>query len=307
MRRRGFSSQATHHIYQRCASHGVLFYTVEDRLVYYTLAACKAKKHGIIVSAAALMYTHIHQSVHAPSLNALRAYLHDTGSSFSRLYNHHYGRHGRLFEKDPGRSQKYSSKDKRSNLAYVYNNHVEKGLCARAVEERWSLIAYACSTHPFSEKIVKRKASKALLKAIRLVNRRAEALKAMEYCDLEKVFDQLVGEEREQFIDYVISRYAWIDYSYAVAHFDSLSAMIIALDTMTGGEYEIREDYTKLKDTGYQELIQMAEKTGLLKDVFRMSTEEKIDAAYLLDRMTRAHPDHLRRFFHFRPDMQEGI
>jgi len=293
-----FSSNATQHIYQRCKDHGVVFYTTEDRIVYYTLAACKAKKYGISVYATSLMFTHLHQSISAGSLAALRSYLQDTNSAFSRLYNHHYKRSGKLFEKEPGRSQKLSSKDKRSNIIYVFNNHVEKGLCSRAVDERWSFLAYAFSNNPFSEPICLKSASRQLIRYLRLVDRRVSRLKAIEYCDLEKIFKVLSETEQEQFIDYVISRYALIDFSQAIRHFGSLETMMIAIESTTGGEYEIKEDYTKLKDTGYIELLDIARTEGFLDDVYSMNSEEKAGKIVAILSRCNISVDHLRRFFH---------
>lgn len=289
---------AMHHIYLRCKDHGVLFYTVEDRIVYYTLAACKAKKYGIKVHAASLMFTHLHQSIVANSRKDLRSYLQDTNSAFSRLYNHHYKRTGKLFDKPPGQSCKTTLKNKRSNIIYVYNNHVEKGLCSRAVQERWSFLAYAISSAPFSHAIIPGKISQSLQKAMSLARRRAPKLQALEYNDLDKIFGILTETEKEQYIDYVISLYAWIDFSSSIAYFGTLEALIVATDSTTGGEYDIREDYSKLKDRGYVDLVEIARMEGFMKDIYSMSDEEKADRIIHILSKYHIDPGHLMKFFH---------
>lgn len=297
------------HIYQRGKDHGVIFYTTEDRLVYYTLAAVNAKKYSIIVPAASIMFTHLHQSVIAASLENIRAYLHDTGTSFTRLYNNRYKRKGKLFERLPGRAQKFGAKDKRSNLIYVYNNHVEKGLCRQASEERWSFLAYAASDHPFSKPIMLSKASSSIRKALHLIDRRIAKQKGLEYTDLDKVTASLTEEEIEQFIDYVISRYALIDFGYATAFFGTLDNMILAINSTTGGEYEINEDYTRYKDTAYIELCKMltdkeiATRCGLpsadIGRIYNLSDEELSDILSHTSRYCRSVTrDHIHRFFH---------
>lgn len=293
-----FSPGAIQHICQRAVDRGVIFYTTEDRLVYYTLAAVKSKRYRVTVSAASLMFTHTHQSVTAPSLEILRQYLHDTNTSFARLYNFRYSRTGCLFDKPPGRSQKTTPKEQRSNAVYVYNNHVEKKLCTRAIQERWSFVAYAASDHPFSDKLDIKKTSQALRKAIRLVNRRVKNLHGLEYQDLDKILPALDSYEREQFIDYVISRYAWIDFNKAISLFGNLNSLIVALDSTTGAEYEIKEEYTQLSDRPYFELINLTENRGNLQDIYSMSKEEKEDLIFWALRSTSASPYQLEKFFH---------
>lgn len=294
--RKSFRPKSIQHVYQRSLDRGVLFYTVADRLVYYTLAAVKSKKHNVRVYAAALMFTHIHQSLAPYSLDDLLWYLHDLDTSFVRLYNARYHRTGRLFDQRTGRSQKLSLKEKRTNLIYVYNNHVEKGLCRHAVDERWSLLAYAMSDHPFSPEM-KKPVSRHLSRALKLVDRRVEAGKALEYCDLDGIFSRLDRTELQQFIDYVISRYRLVDFEGAAAHFGSLENLIAAADATTGGEYDIREDYSKDRDTGYAILARNAAANGYLRDIFVLSDEARLEAAEMSVRLAGVSLDQIRRFF----------
>ena len=284
MKKPEFSPSALQHVYQRAVDKGVIFYTTEDRIVYYTLASVKAKRHAVTVPAASLMFTHIHQSAQAHSLGELRDYLHDVDTAFSRRYNNRYRREGRLFDKPAGMAQKSSLKSKKSNLIYVYNNHVEKRLCTSAAQERWSLVAYAFSDHPFSEKIDPGEASGTLKKAMRLVDRRLKKLKPLGYDDLRKILPQLDGKEGEQFIDYVISRYRWVDFDAAAAHFGTLDAMMTAMDSTTGGEYDIREEHTNLPDTPYRELVAMVKDQGLLGQIYTMGAGQLDELIWLAAR-----------------------
>lgn len=298
-RKRRFSPYATQHIYHRCKDLGVLFYSTKDRIVYYTLAATHARKKRIRVLAASLMFTHLHQSVQAPSKRDLECYLRNTDSAFARLYNKHYSRKEEcLFDKPPGCSQKMTAKEKKANLIYVFNNHVEKGLCRDPRQERWSFLAYAFSDHPFSEIIDLKHVSKALRKALRLVDRRVIRNKALEYADLDRIFSALNAVEGEQFIDYVISRYAWIDFKATVSHFESAEDMVKAINSITGGEYDINEDYSSQTDVDYTELVTFAADNYLSDRILSMSPDEKLDWALAAKRSTCASDDHLRKFFH---------
>ena len=295
-----FYPQALQHIYHRCRDKGLLFYSLEDRLVYYSLVAVHSKKNNVEVAAASLMFTHLHQSVRAHSRKDLSCYLRNTDSAFTRLYNHRYGRSdGQLFGRPVGWSQKYSFKDKKTNVIYVFNNHVEKGLCKEAVQERWSFLAYALSDHPFSIPLNKNTASGPLLKALRLVDRRVAKFKALEYCDLDRILPELDGVETEQFVDYVISRYAWVDFSIGISLFGSLDNMIIAINSTTGSEHCIDEDFSKHKDTGYVQLVRYAGESGFLGRIFSMAGSEKMDWVIRIRNEMFVPYSLLRKFFHY--------
>lgn len=267
-------------------------------MVYYTLSAVNARRHQVLVTSAAIMFSHIHQGLRAASLKDIEVYLHDTNTSFVRLYNWRYQRKGRLFQKPPGRAQKASDKSKRTNQIYIYNNHVEKRLCLRAVDERWSLLAYAGSDHPFSRPIDLKTASRLLKKAIKLVDRRARKLVGLEYVDLDRILPVLDEIEREQFVDYVITRYAWIDYGASVALFGSYEQMLIATDSTTGAEYDINEDYNGESDRPYLELVKFAEAKGILDRIYSLSADRKSELMFEALRCTSASLHHLRSFFH---------
>lgn len=204
-----------------------------------------------------------------------------------------------MFDRPVGHSCKLTAKEKRSALIYVFNNHVEKGLCREAIEERWSFIAYAFSSHPFSEEINKKKASGALLKALRLIDRRISKNKALEYADLDRILPKLNEMETEQFVDYVISHYAWIDFPHTVSRFQSLDALIVALNSTTGSEYGIKEDFTREKDTGYISLLEYARREGVLKRIFTMSGSEKLEFIINARHETQARDSQLKRFLHY--------
>lgn len=300
--RRIFQQKAIQHIYQHSVDWGVIFYTNSDRLVYYTLASVKSKKHDVRIFAAAIMFTHTHQSAQAISYSVLYRYLHDLDTSFARLYNARYHRKGKLFGRPPGYAQKVTLKAMKSNLVYVFNNHVEKGLCKRAVEERWSLLAYALSDHPFSPQIQRGDVSRALRRALKLVDRRIAANKALEYCDLDGIFSRLDPVETQQFIDYVISRYRLVDFGGTIAYFGSIENLLITVDSTTGGEYDIKEDYSRDKDCGYVALLQDSEVVEQLPNVFSMQDDLLLGMVSRLARSSVASPSQLRRFFHLRND-----
>jgi len=286
------------HLYQRAIDHGVIFYDLADRLVYYTITAVKSKKYGIVVNAASIMFTHIHQSVMIHNLVQLGMYLHDVGVTFSRLYNNRYFREGALFQHPAGRSTKNSTKAIKTNIIYVFNNHVEKRLCDKAIEERWSFLAYAKSQHPFSKEIPHR-CSKELRKAIRLVDRRILKLKNLEYADLDRILPVLTEDEKEQFIDYVIHRYALIDFNCAASFFQNIDSMINAVDSTTGSEYEIQEDFDSNSDIPYNVLTTYFTKNKIIQSIYNLSESEKELWSTLAHQKTNAPTWQIKKFIHY--------
>jgi len=289
-----FDSHAVYHFYQRAADRGIIFYSIEDRLVYYTLAAVKSKKYGVIVLAAAIMFSHIHQSLQALKEQSICLYLKTLDSSFSRLYNHHYSRSGRLFEKRSGRSRKSGLKSQKTNLIYVFNNHVEKGLVKYARESRWSFLPYAIFDNPFSKQT--ENPSSILRKAYALVDRRVRKNKALEYVDLDKIFPLLSQSERQLFIDYVISRYKLINFTETINRFGSFETMELAINSTTGGEYDIAEEYSRESDVAYEQMSVIFHQ--ILKKIYNFSEDEVVGFVNDAMRLTSASPGQVLRFLH---------
>lgn len=296
VRKKQFNPDAIQHIYQRTVDCGVIFYSVEDRLVYLTTAAVNKRKYGIKIPAAALMFSHIHESLICPNKRLMQKYLQDTDSMYARAYNSEHSRSGRLFCKPPGESQKDSWKSKKNSIIYVFNNHVEKKLCKHAIDERWSLLAYAFSDHPFSEPISN--PSKLLRKSLNLVDRRVEKGLPLKYKDLHKVLPYLDSIEKEQYIDYVISRYKLVDYDAAAGLFENLNSMLLAIDSTEGGEYNLKEDRYNAPDTPFVELIEWFHKNTKAKSPYSMSEGEKLELIIKAEYETSAWRCHLSRFFH---------
>ena len=141
------------HIYIRSINQFVIFYSMEDRLVYYTVFAVMTKRYRVTVLALALMFDHIHHLIKTISRELYSKFIGVTTSTFVMAYNRDSGRKGPLFHKAYGNSAKRRDKDVRNCIAYNYNNSVEKLLFNRAEQDRWNLLAYIDNPHPFSKEI----------------------------------------------------------------------------------------------------------------------------------------------------------
>lgn len=296
------------HVYQRALDKGIIFYTAIDRLVYLSIASVESRKLGVRILAMAIMFSHIHQSCASDSKEVISKYIQDTSSIFARMHNNEYGQHGSLFARPFGSSLKRTAKEIRSNLAYVNNNHTEKGLCTNAVEARWNLLAYRRSRHPFSEPLG-RQASQALTQAISWINAAASKNKYLTYKLLHKAFKGLSDQEQEQLIDYIISSYPVVDYESAEGFFGGFEQMLTAFDSNTGNEYALREEYTSAPDIAYVQLTSFAAKRSLINvenpPLLRLPLEKRYQIARDCFEKTAARKFQICKFLHL-PDSTEN-
>ena len=291
-----FNPGALHHVYQRADDLGVIFYRLQDRLAYYTLAATMARKYKIKVWAAAIMFTHIHQSCRASDYQSLWNYLRDLDSSFARAYNHEYGRKGKLFRRHPGIAPKSSEKAVRTNILYVINNHVEKQLCSRATDERWCFIAYAKSPSPFSDPFILGRDH--LKRAIKLIDKRVTGMRPLKYRELNTIFKGLNEDEVNAITDYIIGKYSLVNHAAAIRPFGSFESLITAAESTTGAEHDFSEDYYSGSDVPFIELIDFASGKGYLKRIFQMDADHLLRLAKHAKTCSNARISHIERFFH---------
>ena len=186
-KKRKFYSGVPNHIYQRAQNGFNLFYCDEDRLVFYTIfAVCARKAPDIKVLGLCLMYDHFHSLIVSEKIEAISAFMDHCTSWFARIFNESVGRKGRLFHKNFGSAPKWGLKKIHSAIAYLFNNPVEKLLCLRAEEFRWSFLAFLNDTNPFSSKTPFRNASAGLKRAKKEVDWFSSSDEPLSYQGLKR-------------------------------------------------------------------------------------------------------------------------
>ena len=209
-------------------------------------------------------------------------------------------RKGHLFNRPFGSAPKKDSKAVRTNIIYIGNNPVERKLCVNAEEYRWNYLAYAKSTHPFSEKLVIRKASWAMKKAIKEVKGEYRRGKPLSYALLQRLFDTLDQKEKRQLVDFIITTYSVIDYEYAAGFFDGYENMIKAMSYTVGKEYDIKEVNVGRSDACYQEITQKLIRELHLKDIheiFSMPESFRTDLMLEIHAKTKLDLRQLAKYF----------
>ena len=240
-------ADAVHHVYQNTRKGYLIFYSVKDYLILFSVITVVACRYGIKILGISMMPDHIHLIAYVRDPNRLKAFIRDYTSIFTKLFNRHYNLSGPLFNTPFGCAPKLIHKKIRSAIAYVYNNPVEGHLALKVEEDRWNFLAYAKEKHPFSEKMRIDKARWALRKALYTVKACRKNRRWLDYTEIEKVTENLPRRELQQLTDYTIRKYNCIDYEAAIAYYGSYEEMVTALNANTGSEYDLKED-TYAKD-----------------------------------------------------------
>lgn len=300
---RRFTNNKVNHIYQRTDKGFNIFYSDCDYLVFYTIFSHFAKKCGIQVIGLCIMVDHIHALIIPKSKKQMSEFILLYSSLFARLYNKDKGRAGRLFEKSFGSAPKANDKRVRSAIAYLFNNPVEKKLCKQAEEYRWNFLKYASGQYPFSSDTKLNKASPGLRRAVKIVNICINSKGYLGYQILESIFQKLNIDEKAQIADYIITAFSPFDYNATTAYFGTYDKMVMAINSNTGSEYDIREEYSPDSDMAYGEiaafLFDKFQTTG--KAAIKLPENEKMKLHNILSAQTSATSRQICKFLHLAP------
>lgn len=257
VRKRKIKENAFQHIYQNTMGGVLLFYDDYDRLVYYTAFAVTARKYQAQVLAISLMYDHTHSSVRLKDPARLGDFVRDYTSLYAIEFNRDINRHGPLFQCAYGNAPKAGAKAIRTNIAYVDNNSVEKRLYEKAEEDRWNCLAYLDTSNPFSPKIDRSHVSKRLLRSLKRVAAFSNSNAYLSYRILRSLFDGLTGEEKEQLTDHIVFTYLPLDKEELFLLYGDYKNMLTAINSNTGSEYDIKEDFDNSPHTIYRDLLKV--------------------------------------------------
>lgn len=299
VRKRRIIEYAFQHLYQNTCRGVLLFYNDMDRLVYYTAFAVMARKYHAQVLAISLMYDHTHSSVRLQEPSRMGDFVRDYTSVYAMEFNRDIGRHGPLFRCAYGNAPKIGAKKIRTNVSYIDNNAVEKMLFEKAEQDRWNAIAFLDSSHPFSEKIVRSHASRKLLRSMKRVEAFFKANAYLSYRILRDLFDGLKKNEAEQLIDFIIYTYLPIDKEERSLLYGNYQTMLTAINSNTGSEYDIKEDFDNEPHTIYREILKVCQHSSFAdnpKAMLVLPKAEKIRIANILQQRTGATYYQLKKF-----------
>lgn len=301
-KRRRFFKGELNHVYQKAVNGFNLFYSRFDYLVFYTiLSVCARAAKDVTVLALCIMRDHWHLLAFAENREALSAFEDHYSFRFVREFNDFVGRRGRLLKKNFGSAPKKGDKAVRTAIAYLENNPVEKHLCESARDYRWNFLAYAVCRWPFSVEVKKKTCRSRLRKAMKEVDAMVAQNLPLKYIQLKRLFSGLSDVEIEQLTDYIIYEYLPFDYDALISYFGSYEKMILAINSNTGSEYDIQEDYNPFSDRAYDEMMSYMQRTVDEIDVRKVIAAENHIKEKLFDRLmngTASSAKQVRKFLH---------
>jgi len=301
MRKRLFFADALHHVYFLAEAGNVLFYTRSDRLSFYTTLSVLAKRYGVIVVGVSIMFTHVHLMVRAVDMAQFRLFMGQLIRTFSRMVREDRGLSGPVFNTPFGSAPQKESKRQRSSLIYLLNNPVEKHLCAKAVGDRWTFLAYyGGDPHPFSAPLNKAYASRNMRHACSLVDTEFRAGRFLRPALLRNLFRPLSREEQEQLADHIILVYRTIDYDVANKLFGGYDRLLHATEETSGKEFEVGEVFDPSSDVPYLEMSRIASRSGLFENwkLLHLTSHEQQDWMRQFRTSTHANEVQVRKFLH---------
>ena len=301
MKKRRFIEGEVNHTYQRTVFGFNIFYEVEDYLVYYTIFSILAFKYDITVYGLCLMIDHIHSLIEAKDKSVFSRFMSHVSNVFVKEYNHEHKRKGPLFSESFGSAPKIGMKLLRTAIAYLNNNPVERHICRYAQEYRWNFLAYGDSSNPFSDRLTIRNASCYMQRAIKEVDGARSRGKHLTYVQLKRLFSHLDDREKNQLIDYIISRYSVIRYDILSSMcYDGYQNMLIAINANAGSEYDIDELLVGRSDVGYRDLYKYVHARGFADagDIISLDADAKSSLMFEMIRYTSASRYQICKYLH---------
>jgi REP-associated tyrosine transposase len=144
------SPGAVHHVWAHGNNRELIFHDDGDRQVYLVILRGVIAAYGWRVLAYCLMGNHVHLVIQTPYAN-LGEGMQRLHSAYATHYNRRYPHEGHVFKRPFGSSLIKDDAQLAVTLAYVANNPVKAGLCARP--EDWRRSSFAAARDPFIDTV----------------------------------------------------------------------------------------------------------------------------------------------------------
>ena len=123
----------------------------------------------------------------------------------------------------------------------------------------------------------------------------------LRYEFIDRVTEGLIQKEIRQLSDFIVTQYNCIQYNDLTAYFEDFEALLIAIHSNTGSEYQIKEVISPGSDKIFKQLqSQLFKKKefGDMTAVLSLPEREKRRLAWSLAAETGATPWELSKFLH---------
>ena len=274
---RKFYRDGYQHLYQISFDKSLIFCTVPDMILLFTLICVKSRQYHIHITALCIMYNHFHLQASALNRSDLDGFMDAVTWAYAIIYNRWYGLRGQLFHHPFGSAPKAKPKKISGNWIYIANNPVGKKAVQQAWDYRWNFLRYApkldpssglltytsSARYPFSEEYQPLEASKAMLYLVKTVKDRAAAGEVIDYRFFaSEKYASLSEKERLQLLDIIITNYNTIDYKPILFKYGTIERFCRVLEEVEGGEYDLRDDWEPEDYRHYSRMITIAAEEG---------------------------------------------
>lgn len=303
MRTRKVYPGEVHHVCQQTIDGVLLFYTVSDYLVFFTVYCTVARRFGIKTLALCPMPDHTHNTVVAPDGITLSRFVQQYTHLFAREWNESRGRKGPLFKHRFMVSAKLGNKQVKTTINYNNNNPVERKMVQKAEDYRWNFLLYARDKHPYSAPIISSQKTKTFRGICNEIRRIHAGGGHLRYCQLERWKQKLKPVEMQQLADFIIGLWNIIDYDEVISYYGDYETMIRSFHDNTGSDYDIREDHDSYSDAVYMDCTKTLLKTGLVNNLFEipaLPADTKAALAETLRCRTTARPRQIEKYLHIK-------
>lgn len=301
MKKRKVYPGEVHHVCQKTIDGVLVFYSISDYVVFFTIYCTVARRFKIPVLALCPMVDHLHNTVIAPDSTTLSRFVQQYTHLFSREWNESRGRKGPLFKHRYMSSVKMGNKQIKTTINYNFNNPVERKMVQKAEEYRWNFLRYAQEKTPYSTPIDIGKKSKRFRTVYNEVKRIYNGDGHLRYAQLRRWKKLLSPGELMQLIDFAIDLWNVIDYKETISYYGDFETMVRSFHDNTGSDYTIKEDHDNYSDSVYQDCTSILLREHVISEVTEipgLSHEKKQELVQLLRYRTTARLRQIEKYLH---------
>lgn len=302
-RKRPFKADAWVHVYKRRKDKFLLFYTTRDFLVYYTLFFCLAEKHKVRTYGLCIMVDHVHELLQASERERLENFERELNSRFAKEWNFAHNTVGQVFSRF-GNSIKLGDKQKRTCVAYLANNPVERHICVNAEQYTWTFLLPDRDTYSLSA------LSEDLLFKLKRVEALRQSGRPLTYLVLDNLVAGLDAQEQKILVGHIIKTYDALDRQSVLNLYGDEATMIIAVNSNTGSEYDIKESFSGVSDAVYSKIRLILDRDYNVKspaDVIHWDIDKKIAALHDLMSKSSATMAQVAKYLHLSIIEDKGV
>ncbi len=174
-------------------------------------------------------------------------------------------------------------------------------ICKNVKDYRWNFISYYHNRSPYSIAYKVRELSFNLREARKATEYYKNNGRYLSYALLSIISDKLNQIEKEQLIDYIVTIYCPIQFEELTKHYGSYEKMVLAIESNTGSEYDLKEDFNPDSESVYiimKEILCEYYPIITVRNVMTFTKAKKIELFNLLNKETNAKKYQILKFLH---------